>query len=326
MVHLEFMARKLRVQFPGALYHLMSRGNRKGKIFFDDEDRERFVTTLGDACAKTHWKVHAWCLLGNHFHLVVETPEPNLVAGMKWLLGTYTLRFNRRHQLSGHVFSGRYKSLLVSGRGGYLRTLCEYVHLNPVRARILSASQPLKMFRWSSFSQYLKAASDRPAWLVTERFLGDCGIPKDSPAGRREFERIIEARRLVAVDDDYAPIRRGWCLGDEDFRKELLEQVTSRVGLNHYGDEVRESATDQAERIIAHELKVAGWTEDNLRTHRKGDPEKVRIALRLRGESTVTLAWIAARLTMGTRTHLAHLLYWNGRERPKVITKHIPID
>ncbi len=320
------MARKLRVQFPGALYHVMSRGNRKGKIFFDDEDRERFVTTLGDACAKTNWKIHAWCLLGNHFHLIVETPEPNLVAGMKWLLGTYTLRFNRRHQLSGHLFSGRYKSLLIGGRGGYLRTVCEYVHLNPVRARLLSASQPLKSFRWSSFPDYLKAPAERPAWLQTERFSGECGIPKDSPAGRREFERIMEARRLAATDDEYAPIRRGWCLGDEEFRKELLERVTSQVGLNHFGDELRESATDRAERMIAQELLAAGWTEADLRTRRKGDPEKVRIALRLRGESTVTLAWIATRLAMGTRTHVAHLLYWKGRDRPNEAKKHITID
>ena len=90
----------------------MNRGDRREPIFKDDEDRQRFLETLGEACAKTGWQVHAYVLVPNHFHLVVETPKPNLVAGMKWFLGTYTSRFNRRHKLSGHLFTGRYKSLI----------------------------------------------------------------------------------------------------------------------------------------------------------------------------------------------------------------------
>src|SRR5438270_8101679 len=103
-----------------------------------------FLKTLGETCEKTGWRVHAYCLMLNHFHLVVQTPQPNLVAGMKWFLGTYTTRFNRRHGLFGHLFSGRYKALVVDGSGnGYLRSLCDYVHLNPVRARLLAPKQPL---------------------------------------------------------------------------------------------------------------------------------------------------------------------------------------
>ena len=104
------MARKLRVEYEGAIYHVMNRGDRREPIFKDDQDRLRFLETLGQTCRKTDWQVHAWCLMGNHFHLVVETPRGNLVAGMKWLLGTYTGRFNRRHKLFGHLFSGRYKA------------------------------------------------------------------------------------------------------------------------------------------------------------------------------------------------------------------------
>src|SRR5512138_684624 len=123
------MPRKMRVQYPGAIYHVMSRGDRREDIFLTDVDRQDFLKTLAEACAKTGWQVHAFCLMGNHFHLVVETPQANLVAGMKWMLGTYTMRFNRRHGLSGHLFAGRYKSLLVDGSGnGYLRTVCDYVH------------------------------------------------------------------------------------------------------------------------------------------------------------------------------------------------------
>ena len=139
------MARKLRLEYPGAIYHVMNRGDHRAPIFRGDQDRQRFLGTLGEACVKTGWQVHAWCLRGNHFQLVLETPNANLVAGMKWLLGVYTSRFNRRHKLFGHLFSGRYKALIVDGSGrGYLRTVCDYVHLNPARAKLISEEQKLR--------------------------------------------------------------------------------------------------------------------------------------------------------------------------------------
>lgn len=131
------MPRALRIEYEGAFYHVLNRGDRREPIFRDDADRKRFLETLGEACAKTDWQVHALCLMANHFHLVVETPKGNLVAGMKWFLGTYTVRFNRRHKLFGHLFSGRYKALVVDATSpGYFRKVCEYVHLNPVREEL----------------------------------------------------------------------------------------------------------------------------------------------------------------------------------------------
>ena len=119
------MARKLRIQYPGAIYHVMNRGDHSEDIFRDDSDRDRFVRTLQECCEKTAWQAHSFCLMSNHFHLVVETPNANLIAGMKWLLGTYTKRFNSRYKVFGHLFSGRYKALLVDGSGtGYLKTAC----------------------------------------------------------------------------------------------------------------------------------------------------------------------------------------------------------
>ena len=135
------MARKLRVQYPGAVYHVMNRGDRREPIFNDDQDRLLFLETLGEACEKTDWQIHAWCLMRNHFHLVSETPRGNLVPGMQWLLGVYTNRFNHRHKEFGHLFSGRYKALHVDGSGhGYLQAVCDYVHLNPVRAGFTRAA------------------------------------------------------------------------------------------------------------------------------------------------------------------------------------------
>ncbi len=264
------VARKLRIEYAGAIYHVMNRGDRREPIFRDDRDRVLFLETLGQACGKTDWQVHAWCLMLNHFHLVIETPKANLVAGMKWLLGTYTGRFNRKHQLSGHLFGGRYKALIVDGSGnGYLRTVCDYVHLNPVRAKQLRQDQKLRAFRWSR----------------------------------------MELRRWEDQPEQWKGVRRGWCLGGDAFRKELLAQMAEQAGTSHYGEELRESAEEKAQRIVAEEMKRLGWKEDELRGHRKGHRLKVKIARRLRQETTMTLQWIADRLQMGTWTHVANRLH-----------------
>jgi putative transposase len=137
------MPRAMRVEYPGAIYHVMDRGDRQEDIFVDDVDRQDFLKTLAEACRKTDWQVHAYCLMRNHFHLVLETPNANLVEGMRWFLSAYTIRLNHRQKLFGHVFSGRYKALMVEGSGkGYLKTACDYVHLNPVRAHLLGAEDP----------------------------------------------------------------------------------------------------------------------------------------------------------------------------------------
>ncbi len=120
------------------MYHVVNRGDRGEDIFQDGEDRKRFLSTFGEACKKTEFEVHSYCLMRNHFHLVIETPQSNLVASMQWLLGVYTKRFNIRHKFCGHVFAGRYKALIVDGSGnGYFKTVCAYVHLNPVRAKLI---------------------------------------------------------------------------------------------------------------------------------------------------------------------------------------------
>jgi REP element-mobilizing transposase RayT len=304
------MARKLRVEYPGAIYHVMSRGDHREPIFQDDLDRQRFLVTLGQACDKTSWQVHAYCLMENHFHLVLETPLANLVAGMKWFLGTYTSRFNRQHKLFGHLFSGRYKALLVDGTGnGYLRTVCDYVHLNPVRANLLTDEQPLRAYAWSSYGHYLQTPAKRPEWLRVGRLLGEMGIPQDSVAGRRQFERGTEERRGRDEPGQWKSVERGWCLGEETFRQELLGQMDGGMGEHHYGHERAESAEQKAVRIVSEELARAGWTEGELRQRPKGDPVKLATAARLRQETTMTLKWISRRLEMGAWTHLNRRLY-----------------
>lgn len=309
------MPRALRVEYPGAIYHVINRGDRREPIFKTDADREMFLACLDQCCAKTGWQVHAYVLMPNHFHLVIETPEANLVAGMKWFMGTYTNRFNRRHKLFGHLFSGRYKALLVDGSGnGYLKTVCDYVHLNPARAKLVGPRQALSRFAWSSWPGYLKAPSKRPAWLRVDRLLGEHGIPRDSPAGRRNLEARVEERRSSEQAEDYQSIRRGWCLGDQAFREELLEQMEGRMGAHHYAAQRREGGEQKARRLVAEELKRLNLKPGELKERRKGDPGKIQIAKRLRAETTVTLKWIARELHMGAWTHVSNLL---SRERKK---------
>ena len=307
------MPRKLRVEYPGALYHVMSRADGKGDIFLSDLDRHDFLKTLAEACAKTGFQVHAYCLMRNHFHLVAETPNANLVAGMRWLLSTYTIRLNHRHKRFGHVFSGRYKALVVDGSAnGYLRAVCDYVHLNPVRAKLLRAEQRLLEYPWSSFGSYLAAKAHRPAWLRADRLLGEHGIQEDTAAGRRQFERRMEARRAPAADAaEWKPIRRGWCLGPAEFKAKLLEQMDGKLGEHHSGELKRESAAAKADRIVREELKRLGWTELALKERAKGDPSKLALAARLRKGTTLTIRQIAYRLHAGSWKHLnAKLHHW----------------
>ena len=304
------MARKLRIQYAGAVYHVLNRGDRREAVFHDDHDRRRFVETLAEACTKTGWQVHAYCLMPNHFHLVLETPQPNLVAGMKWFLGTYTSRFNRRHRLFGHLFSGRYKSLVVDdSTPGYLKTVCDYVHLNPVRAGMVTAAVPLKSYAWSSFPEYLKRAARRPAWLRVERLLGEHGIARDSPSGRAMFEQRMEERRRAGDQPEaWAAVRRGGCLGEEAFRKELLAQVSEQRGAHHYGAELQEGEEEKAERMVRAQLARWQWSKEDLAGRAKTDRRKARLARRLRRETTMTLAWIAGRLRMGSVNTLKNTL------------------
>ncbi len=304
------MARKLRVEYPGAIYHLLNRGDQGKLIFHDAVDRRHFVAALGEACAKTGWLVHAYVLMPNHFHLVVETPQANLVVGMKWFLGAYTSRFNRRHRLFGPVFSGRYKSLIVDGsRSGYLKSVCDYVHLNPARAKRVAAKQPLKGFAWSSWPAYLLAPSNRPTWLRVDRLMGEWGIETDSSAGRQRLEQAVEERRGAADGEEFNPIRRGWCFGRVAFRQKLLARMREWIGADHDGKGTTKTAVAKAERIIAEELKPRGWKRAHLRATPKGDAVKVALAARLRKETALTVDWIAERLEMGTPAYLNHLLY-----------------
>ena len=305
------MPRKLRVEYSDAIYHVMSRGDRRQDIFVDDVDRQDFLKTLAEACQKTGWQVHAYCLMPNHFHLVVETPNANLVEGMRWMLSAYTIRHNHRQKLFGHVFSGRYKALLVDGSGsGYLKTVCDYVHLNPARSKLIKAQERLLAYPWSSLVWYAASKAHRPGWMRVDRLLGEHGIQKDRAAGLQEFERRMEARRKEDEDEEtLKTLRRGWCLGSPEFRQEMLGKMEGKLGEGHSGELRREMVEAKAERIIGEELKRLKWKEKELALRNKSDPAKLAIAGRLRKETTLTVKRIAERLHLGTPKSANALLH-----------------
>jgi REP element-mobilizing transposase RayT len=313
------MPRSFRLEYAGACYHITSRGDRREAIVRDEDDRQRFVTTLGEACAKAGWQVHAYCLLEGHFHLVIETPQPGLVLGMKWLLATYTNRFNRRHRLSGHVFGGRYRALPIALEGDYLPWAGEHVHLNPVRARLLPADQPLAAFPWSSYPDYLRPPAERPGWLRVDRLLAAAGL-EDAPVGRSEFARSLEARRELSRNEEWADLRQGWCYGDERFRLALLDRLKTSNDVVRYGAAPSDSAGAQAERVVREELKRLGWTEASLAGGAKTSAEKLAIARRLQRETGRSIRWMARRLSAGSANTLRRALRKSaGRPtRPRV--------
>jgi hypothetical protein len=247
--------------------------------------------------------------MNNHFHLIAETPQPNLVAGMKWLLGTYTGRFNRRHRLSGHLFGGRYKSLVIDERGGgYLKTACDYVHLNPVRAGLVASEQTLASYEWSSYPLYL-APSKRPPFLRVDRLLGEHGIQEDSAEGRIQFQaRMEERRREDETPETWAVFRRGWRLGAADFAQRLSERLGRRGQKHEQARERKETDEQLAEQLIREWLSSHDWGEANLQSSAKGDPGKVELAKLLRRHTPMSRQWIARRLHIGSASYVSHLV------------------
>src|SRR5437764_6047262 len=192
----------------------------------------------------------------NHFHLVMETPQPNLSLGMKWLLGTYTQRFNRRHRHWGHLFGGRYKAQLIDERSGeYLRVACDYVHLNPVRAGLVRKDQPLELFPWSSYPAY-RQPKLRPSWLRTDTLLGEYGLEGESARSGREFERAVRAAWLTSDSVQEESMRQGWKIGAEDFRDWLADKLARRGRKGERARERKETDAALAERTVQAALRA----------------------------------------------------------------------
>ncbi len=296
----------------------MSRGDHQEAIYRDDADREVLLKTLVEGCEKTGWQVHAYVLMGNHYHLLLETPQPNLVAGMKWLQGTYTQRFNSRHRLHGHLFQGRYKALNVDEEeGAHFQVVSTYIHLNPVRAKLMpNEGVPLKSYRWSSYPAFLKPPGSRPVWLRVDRVLGSLGFNDEGSRTRRGYESYMEGRAVecrthtarATLEQDWTRIRRGWYLGEESFKTRLLERVGNVLGPRRAesvsGGAVQALTEQEAERWLDKALQRLGLDDAALRALPKGAEAKLVMAWWLRSHTTLSRQWVAARLDMGHETRV----------------------
>jgi putative transposase len=156
------MPRRMRLESEAGVYHVINRGNYRAPLFRSARARQAFLRCVGEACARTGWRVHAWCIMSNHYHLAISTPRANLVEGMGWLQGAFANRFNRFRREHGHLFQGRYKSLVVEPDEG-LGPVCHYIHLNPARAR-LCPPPGLRQYPWTSV-RWILDPSLRPAWF-----------------------------------------------------------------------------------------------------------------------------------------------------------------
>ena len=309
------MARKPRVEFEGATYHVMCRGNRQEAIFKDEKDHERFLDTLEEVSERNGWLIHAFVLMGNHYHLLLETPEPNLVDGMRWFQSTYTQRFNARHKVWGHLFQGRYKALPVD-QGEYFRTVADYIHLNPARAHAFDLETgSLTDFKWSSFCSYMRPTK-RPGFLTVKRVLDSHGFSDDA-SGRSRYRNYMKQRVLgilhssnpMETDEQWCKIRRGWFFGSDEFRmkiQEALDTVVSGKRRDSFmGEEIKAHDEQEAERLFQQGLMCCDITEAELPGLKKGDDRKKVIAWHIRRKTSVRIEWITTRLKMGVTSNFS---------------------
>ena len=311
--------RSIRIEYPGALYHAMARGNRREAIFQDDDDRRYFLHTLSQACERTGWRVHAWVLMSNHYHLLIQTPEANLVAGMQWLQNTYTRRFNLRHQFWGRLFGDRYKAMPVEGGGYYYETLLDYIHLNPVRARLLkpSSGQSVLDYPWSSVAGGIALMPrQRPGWLAAEDALSAFACPDTAQGRRRWVARLDHLATACAApqqcgvpepppeaDGRMSHLRRGWYWGSQAFSERLMtlgESVLKRQRNRNYraSQESRAHGESEALKLLAEGLQAAGLKKADLPSLPGSDVRKAAIAREIRRRTTIGMPWIAAHLAM----------------------------
>lgn len=210
------MARPLRIELSGGLYHVTSRGDRREEIFHDAGDRKAWLEIFGKACKRHNWVCHAYCLMSNHYHVVVETPEANLSRGMRQLNGVYTQYVNRTHSRVGHVFQGRFKGILVE-KDSYLVELARYVVLNPVRAGMVADARD---WRWSSHLALLGEAA-KPEWLKTEWILGQFGVQKRRATAK--YEDFVRAGMgLPSIWDE---LKSQVFLGGTGFVQRMQERI-----------------------------------------------------------------------------------------------------
>ncbi len=303
------MARKLRLEFPGACYHVINRGNYRADLFQTARTKAAFEACLLEACAKSGWVLHAYVILRNHYHLALETPQGNLVAGMQWLQATFANRFNKLRGERGHLFQGRYKALLVE-EGEPLGMVCHYLHLNPVRAGVLPVER-LAEYRYSSY-WYLRQPKTRPPCLRLETVLAEAGGLADTPAGWDSYADHLTwqaAEGPTGKSKAYVSMSQGWALGSAGFKQTLVRDhamaAESRAWESQGAREIREQAWEE---LFQQALAALGRKESELPAGPKSAPWKVAVATFLKERTQASNPWLAGRLGIHRPGYMSRLV------------------
>jgi REP element-mobilizing transposase RayT len=294
------MARKLRLEFPGACYHVINRGNYRTDVFRTAGARAAFEECLFEACRKSGWVLHAFVLMRNHYHLAVETPTGNLVAGIQWLQATFANRFNRLRGERGHLFQGRYKALLVE-EGAALGQVCHYIHLNPVRAGAVAVAR-LREYRHSSY-WYLWEKRQRPVFLDPTVALADAGGLADNRQGWQAYGAYLawQAEEGPAGNTStYACLSRGWALGPPEFKAALIKDhallAASRAWEAAGAQEIR---TQRWRECLQLGFKALARTPEDALRDRKSAAWKAILAAWMKQTTQASNRWLAEQLHMG---------------------------
>ena len=314
------MARRLRIEYAGALYHVINRGNYRRDVFESVGAAEAFLTALFEAAERFGWEVHGYVLMRNHYHLAIGTPEPTLVAGMHWLQSTLATRFNRFRREQGHLFQGRYKSLLIE-EAGALGRVVDYIHLNPVRAKVVPPAM-VAGYRWSSLGRFVRGPL--PARLRAEPWLSATGRGEwadDAMGWKAYVAHLTELahREDLGASVGLAGLSRGWAIGTNAWRKTIAKEhahLALHPGLAK--EEVRELRTAKWELSVESALAEMGRSESELESQPRKQPWKIDLAARILTGSVAPIPWLAERLKLGKPATLRSYLYRARRaKRPQ---------
>ncbi|WPJ97513.1 transposase [Coraliomargarita algicola] len=299
------MPRSLRIERENGVYHVINRGNYQQDLFINEGAHRSFEKCLFEACKKCGWILEGFCVMTNHFHLVIRTPKGNLVYGMKWLQSTFANRYHKFRQVHGKLFQGRYKSLIVE-EDTYLGALLHYVALNPVRAGICDV-EGLHNYRWSSY-WYLRNPASRPEFLDPTGALRAAGNLSDTAQGHRSYQAYLlwlsedqTARKDMAFDK----MCRGWALGTKEFKRELLQSegllkdgTSERLRME--GKDLAEANELIWEDTLQRGMQAVSRTDVDIANDRKSAAWKVWIAAELKRHTSAPSTWIAHKLNMGS--------------------------
>ncbi len=288
------MPRRLRIEFEGAIYHVMARGNARQKIVRDDADRRRLIDGLGQAVVRCGWELLSYVIMGNHLHLLLRTPRPNLGAGMQSFLSGYAIWAGRRWRRPGHVFQGRYRTEMIEDESHYWM-VSRYIHLNPVRAGLVRRPE---QWEWSSYPGYRDVRRAQP-WVAHDALLAARQGDRGGRDARRDYIRFVEAGLTDPPPPPFREAIGGWILGSERF----VARLRSRAGpvrSNPPIPEARQLAGLDPKRIFAAVAEFYGLDGSSL--SRRGDPHLAR----------AVAAWLCRR---HTEAPLRQLAEWLGLSR-----------